>query len=65
MTNNGFVTISLTNAIGQTISTQTLYVNAGRQTNVSFATSNLPSGVYLYTATVDGRQTTGRVSITH
>ncbi len=57
------VTVSLTNVVGQVVATQ----NLGNVTNgkAVFNTSNLPSGVYVYTLEANGARTTGHVAIAH
>lgn len=62
---DGEFTVMLTNTIGQVISTQKMAAAAGQATKATFATGNLPAGVYLYTVTVDDHHATGRVSVTH
>jgi hypothetical protein len=62
---DGIVTVTLSNVVGQTVGTQIAQMNGGKTTNVAFSTSTLPAGVYLYTASVDGRQTTGRITVAH
>ncbi|MBA3829772.1 MAG: T9SS type A sorting domain-containing protein [Taibaiella sp.] len=57
------VSVSLTNVIGQVISTQ----NMGKVTTgkAVFNTTAIPGGVYFYTLTAGAERTTGRVVITH
>lgn len=62
---DGEFTVTLSNVIGQVVSTQKMSATAGQATKATFATGNLPAGVYLYTVTVDGHHATGRVSVTH
>lgn len=57
------VTVSLTNAVGQTVATQTFNgVNEGKAT---FNAYNLNSGVYFYTVEANGQTNTGRVVVAH
>jgi hypothetical protein len=63
MTQNADVTVSLTNMIGQTVSTKSMTnVNNG---TVNFTTSSLANGVYIYTISANGERTTGQVVIAH
>ena len=59
------VTVSITNMVGQVIATQNVEANAGQATTATFNTSNLASGVYLYTLKADGQQVTNRFAVAH
>ena len=54
------VTVTLTNMVGQVIATQT-----GVNGNAVFNTTEIASGIYIYTLEANGARTTGRVSIAH
>ena len=62
---NADVHVALTNIMGQEIKSQTVNAAAGQPNKVTFATSGLAAGVYLYTVAVDGQHTTGRITVTH
>ena len=59
-TSSTAVTVTLTNMVGQVVATQ----NATNGKAV-FNTTELPSGVYIYTLSANGEHTTGRVVIAH
>ncbi len=59
-TSSTAVTVTLTNMVGQVVATQ----NATNGKAV-FNTTELPSGVYVYTLSANGEHTTGRVVIAH
>jgi hypothetical protein len=63
--NDAAVTITLSNMIGQVVSTQTIAAVGGVANKASFSTQRLPAGVYAYTVSANGQQTTGRIAITH
>jgi len=57
------VTISLTNTMGQVITSQSFgKTNSGKAT---FNTASLANGLYFYTIVADGAQKTGRVVVAH
>lgn len=62
---DGAMTVTLSNMLGQTVSTQNLNTKAGQQAKATFATANLPAGIYMYTVSVDGSNVTGRVVVAH
>jgi len=62
---DGQVTVSLTNVVGQVVASQTITAIAGQSSKATFATGNLPSGMYIYTTSTNGRSVTGKVTITH
>jgi hypothetical protein len=62
---NSTVAVSITNMVGQVIATQTIEANAGQTATATFNTSNLASGVYMYTLKADGQQVTNRFSVAH
>lgn len=59
------VTVSITNMVGQVIATQNIEANANQAATATFNTSNLASGIYLYTLKADGQQVTNRFSVAH
>ena len=63
LVNPSDVTITLTDVVGQVISTQYSKVIANGKALIN--TSSLPNGVYLYTVDANGERKTGRVSVTH
>jgi Secretion system C-terminal sorting domain len=57
------VSVSLTNVVGQVVATQEIAnTSNGRAT---FNTTNLPSGVYVYTISANGEKATGRIVVAH
>lgn len=57
------VSVSLTNVVGQIVATQEIAnTSNGRAT---FNTTNLPSGVYVYTISANGEKATGRIVVAH
>ncbi len=60
MTNAASATVTLTNTVGQVVATQ-----AANNNKATFNTAALPAGIYMYTITANGEQTTGRVAIAH
>lgn len=59
------ITVSISNMVGQVIATQNVEANAGQAATATFNTSNLASGVYLYTLKADGQQVTNRFTVAH
>ena len=59
------VTVSLTDVVGQVVKTQVLNATAGNTSKVNFTTSDLASGIYLYSVTANGQQYTGRITVAH
>ena len=57
------VTVSLTDVTGQVVATQKLENVSNGKAFIS--TANLPSGVYFYTVTANGKRSTGRVVVAH
>jgi hypothetical protein len=64
-TSKAAVTVSITNMLGQVIATQNMNANAGQTSTATFNTSNLASGVYLYTLESDGQRVSNRFSVAH
>ncbi len=60
MTTPADATVTLTNTVGQVVATQVANNN-----KATFNTAALPAGIYMYTITANGEQTTGRVAIAH
>jgi hypothetical protein len=59
-------TVSITNTLGQVVANQDMGMqNAGQTANVSINTSNLPTGIYMYTIESNGQRMTDRLSIAH
>ncbi len=59
-------TVAVTNTLGQVVATQDMGMqNAGQTANVSINTSNLPTGIYMYTIESNGQRMTDRLSIVH
>lgn len=58
------VSVSITNAIGQTVATQNLgHVAAGQKATAKFNTSALANGVYFYTVEANGQRLTQRFAV--
>jgi hypothetical protein len=63
---NADVNVSLTNLVGQVVATERLgAVKAGTPAVANFNTSNLPSGVYIYTVDAGGEKMTNRLVVSH
>ncbi len=62
--NASAVTVSLTDLLGQTVATQK-YSNVSKGMAATINTSNLPSGMYIYSVQADGEKFTGRVVVSH
>ncbi len=57
------VTITLTDVTGHVVASETMSnVSHGK---VGISTANIPSGVYMYTVTSNGKRATGQVTIAH
>jgi hypothetical protein len=65
LASDGNAVISITGITGQVVTAQHISSKGGVQNYATFATENLPAGIYFYTFNVDGRQTTGKFAITH
>ena len=63
LTQESDVSVTLTNMIGQVVAIQKL--NNTNKGKAVFNTLNFPDGIYLYTLSSNGEQTTGRVVIAH
>lgn len=63
LTNASDVNISLTNTMGQVVMSQQVANQATGE--VTFNTSALTNGMYLYTIEVNGQRTTGRFTVAH
>lgn len=63
LVNSSAVTISLTNMIGQVVATEK--VGNATSGKVTFNTSSLSEGMYIYTFDADGARSTGRVVVAH
>ncbi len=61
--NTSNVSVSLTNMLGQVVATET--VNGTNNGKVTFNTSVLPNGIYIYTVSANGENKTGRVVVAH
>jgi hypothetical protein len=59
------VTATLSNTIGQVVKSQTLKAVAGKNANVTFPTTDLPDGIYLYSLQINGQYTNGRIVVAH
>lgn len=59
------VTVTLTNMLGQVVATQQLNANAGQQVTATFNTSNLGTGVYMYSLEANGQRVSERISVAH
>ncbi len=57
------VTVTLTDVTGYVVASETMCNVA--QGKVGINTANIPSGVYMYTVSANGKRTTGRVTIAH
>lgn len=62
---DGEVKVTLANVVGQVVAAQSMQAIGGQQAKVSFDTKSLSTGMYIYTVSVDGKQTTGKITITH
>ena len=63
LTNATEVTVSLSNTVGQILSTQNMgKVSSGKAT---FSTANLAPGIYFYTVEANGERNTGRIVVAH
>lgn len=61
---NGNVTVTVTNAVGQVMANRNLgNVTAGFSNNVTINTANFANGVYIYTVEVNGKRSTGRFAV--
>ncbi len=60
MANATTANVSMINTLGQVVATQ--QVTNGK---ASFNTTSVPSGIYIYTISANGEQTTGRIAIAH
>jgi len=60
------VTVSLSNAVGQVVATQSLgKVAASTPQEAVFSTTTLPNGVYFYTVEAGGARKSGRIVVAH
>jgi hypothetical protein len=59
------VTVSLTSVVGQELKTQVLNTVGGAAAKATFATSDLASGIYMYSVKVNGQTQTGRIVVSH
>lgn len=57
--------VSVTNAVGQVMSNQTINAIAGQNNQTSVSTANMASGVYFYTIEANGQRTTNRFVVSH
>ncbi len=62
---DGTVTATLSNVMGQVISTQYIDNKAGKPAKAAFVTTSLANGVYLYSIEFNGQHTTGRIVVAH
>jgi hypothetical protein len=62
---SGNAVVTLTNIVGQTVRTQSAKAVNGQTSKVTFSTSDLANGVYIYNVKVDGQTSTGRVVVSH
>lgn len=66
VSNNTEVRVSLTNMVGQVLSTENLgQIAAGQKKTAEFNTSGLAAGVYFYTVEANGSRMTNRVVVAH
>lgn len=63
LSGNGNISVSLSNIVGQEVATQK--INNVKEGQVQFNTSELPSGVYIYTISANGNRKSGKVTIAH
>lgn len=61
LTSNTDATVTLTNAVGQVVRTQSF--NGIDRATATFNTNNLTNGIYLYTVEANGQRRSGRVMI--
>ena len=59
------VSVTMSNMLGQVLRTQTVDATGGQATKATFSTRDLPAGVYMYTVSAEGKQSTGRITVTH
>jgi hypothetical protein len=62
---SGKVNVSVTNAVGQVMSNQTINAVAGQNNKTAVSTANMASGVYFYTIEANGQRTTNRFVVSH
>lgn len=66
VTSSKNVTVTISNMLGQTLKTQALgNLGAGQSQTAVFNTSDLASGIYVYSVEANGERLTGRVVISH
>jgi Secretion system C-terminal sorting domain len=65
VSDNAGVTVSLSNVSGQVAGSLRLQAKANRNSIATFATSELPSGVYRYSINTNGQQTKGKFVVAH
>jgi hypothetical protein len=63
LSGSGNVSVSLSNVIGQEVATQRM--NNVKEGQAVFNTSELPSGVYIYSISANGYRKSGKVTIAH
>lgn len=59
------VTVTLTNMLGQVVATQQLNANAGQQVTATFNTTNMSTGLYMYSLEANGQRVSERFSVAH
>lgn len=65
LANDGEITVSVCNALGQEVSRQSMLAKAGQPSRFNFNTSMLPAGIYIYTASTTEGQATGKFIVAH
>lgn len=61
----GKVNVTVTNTVGQVISTQSVNASADHGNQVTISTANLSTGVYFYTLEANGERSTNRFVVAH
>jgi hypothetical protein len=65
LASDAIVNVTLSDVLGRVVAAGTVNARGGQSAKATFATNNLPGGVYVYTVELNGGHTTGRMIIAH